>query len=111
MSDYLKYRGKCKELAEELVEKNPELTLVRGHYFCPIWNTDEKHWWTVDKDGNVHDPTAEQFPSKGKGIYTPFDGMLICEECGKKITEDKVIFQGRFPCCSEMCAMRLVGLA
>ena len=38
-SDYLKYRGKCKEMSEALVANNPALRLVRGHYWCPIWNT------------------------------------------------------------------------
>ena len=33
---YKKFRGKCKEVCEEACEKDPSLTLVRGHYFCPI---------------------------------------------------------------------------
>lgn len=46
-SDYLKFRGKCKELSEEACRKDSTLTLVRGHYFCPFWNTEEPHWWTI----------------------------------------------------------------
>jgi hypothetical protein len=30
MTDYVKYRGKCKELAEDLVRRRPGLRLVRG---------------------------------------------------------------------------------
>jgi hypothetical protein len=33
-SDYMKYRGKCKEMSEALVKENPKLRLVRGHYYC-----------------------------------------------------------------------------
>ena len=33
-SDYMKYRGKCKEICEQEIVKNPSLTLVRGTYWC-----------------------------------------------------------------------------
>lgn len=46
ISDYMKYRGKCKELCEQAIKDDTTLTLIRGHYFCPIWNKDEPHWWT-----------------------------------------------------------------
>jgi len=67
--DYLTYRGKCKDLSEEAVRKDPELRLVRGHYFCPIWKREEQHWWCVRKDGTIHDPAKYQFPSRGLGVY------------------------------------------
>lgn len=50
MSDYLKFRGKCKELSEAACAEDPSLALVRGHYYCPIWNVTEPHWWTVRPD-------------------------------------------------------------
>jgi hypothetical protein len=78
-------RGKCKEMCEKLVRDNPELTMVRGFYWCPIWNKDEPHWWCKDKQGNIVDPTVNQFPSKGVGYYTEFDGFITCEMCGKRI--------------------------
>lgn len=109
-SDYSKYRGKCKEMCEEAIRDNPELTIVRGHYFCPIWNSDEQHWWTVRLDGSIYDPTAKQFPSKGAGIYTEFDGIVTCEECGKTLPEEQAKFQGKYPVCSTKCGLRLVGL-
>lgn len=109
-SDYSKYRGKCKELCAEAIQKDPSLRLVRGYYFCPIWNTEEQHWWTVKPDGTIHDPSAKQFPSKGCGIYTEFDGTVTCEECGKKIKEEDCIMQGPYPVCSTLCACRLVGV-
>jgi hypothetical protein len=111
MSDYLKFRGKCKELSEAAVIVDPTLTLVRGHYFCPIWNSEEQHWWTVRQDGSIYDPSAAQFPSKGCGIYTPFDGTVECSECGKSMMEDDVNrFESRYAFCSSRCYGRFVGL-
>jgi len=109
MTDYEKYRGKCKEMSEELIAKDPSLTLVRGHYTCPIWG-DQEHWWCTKADGTIVDPTAKQFPSKGHGVYTPFNGVCICEECGKEVLEENAIMMGRYPTCSGICAKRLVGL-
>jgi hypothetical protein len=109
-SDYILYRGKCKEMSEAAVAADPTLTLVRGHYFCPIWNSDEPHWWTVRQDGTIYDPTARQFPSKGMGIYTPFDGMVSCAECGKTVHEDKADIEGNYAFCSYECHGRFVGV-
>ena len=109
--DYLKYRGKCKEFSEALILERPELTLVRGHYFEPTWGRDEAHWWCVDPEGTIVDPTAKQFPSGGvKELYTEFDGVIFCEQCEEQTTEDTMVLAGRYPCCSEACALRLVGL-
>jgi hypothetical protein len=104
-------RGKCKEMSEELVKKDPTLTLVRGWYYEPLWNKDEEHWWTKTIEGEIIDPTASQFPSGGiPEFYTEFDGTMSCSECGKKISEKVAKFAGRYPVCSTKCAMRLVGL-
>ena len=45
-NDYLIYRGKCKEMAEAAAAEDTSLTVVRGHYLCPIWG-EQAHWWTV----------------------------------------------------------------
>ena len=110
LSNYQKYRGKCKEFCEDLVVKDPSLKLVRGHYYCPIWNKDEPHWWCTNSVGEIVDPTAKQFPSNGHGIYEEFDGFTNCEECGKRINESDMMLQGRYPVCSTKCACRLVGV-
>jgi len=34
---YDKYRGKCKEYCDAAVAADSTLTLVRGHYWCPVW--------------------------------------------------------------------------
>lgn len=107
-NEYLKYRGKCKEFSEKACKIDPTLTLVRGFYYDPIWGK-EQHWWTKRPDGTIYDPTRKQFPSKGKGVYVEFDGFVTCEICNKRIREKEAIFQGRFPTCSDKCAMSLLG--
>ncbi|HEY6019200.1 MAG TPA: hypothetical protein VIY48_04655 [Candidatus Paceibacterota bacterium] len=110
-TDYQKFRGKCKELVDAVIASDPSLTAVRGHYFCPIWNTEEPHWWATTPDGKIVDPSAKQFPSKGNGMYTPFNGLVPCAECGAEMKEDEVArTEGRYGFCSTKCAMRFVGL-
>ena len=101
MSNYIKYRGKCKEMCDELIKENPELTLVRGHYICTFNNKKEEHWWTVDLNGEIVDPTKLQFLDAGMGEYIEFTGAVECEECGKVVDENDAIFAGRYPVCNE----------
>lgn len=35
-TDYMKYRGKCKEMSEQACLLDSSLTLVRGYYYCPV---------------------------------------------------------------------------
>lgn len=108
---YQRYRGKCKELSEALIVERPDLNLilVRGHYYDFQWG-EQEHWWTQSPDGTIYDPTKDQFPSRGRGIYVEFDGMCTCENCGKEVREEDAQFAGRYPCCSYECCKRLVGL-
>jgi hypothetical protein len=106
--DYLTYRGKCKEFSEAAVADDPSLTLVRGHYICPIWG-EQPHWWTKRADGTVFDPTAKQFPSKGFGEYIEFSGVVSCSECGKKMKEDEAEYESNYCFCSYECHGRFVG--
>jgi len=108
-TDYAKYRGRCKEMSEALVSQNPNLTLVRGYYDCPFWGL-QPHWWVKDREGNVIDPTAKQFPSKGMGEYIEFDGNVECSECGKQMREEQARFESNYAFCSVKCNMRFVGL-
>jgi len=110
ISNYVKYRGKCKELSEQACQDDPTLTLVRGFYFCPIWNKEEQHWWTVHPNGEIHDPSCLQFPSAGHGIYTPFNGMVACDECGKEVPEEEARFESRYAFCSGTCLHRFIGI-
>jgi hypothetical protein len=110
-SDYEIYRGKCLEFSEKAVAEDPTLTLVRGHYYCPIWNSEEAHWWTVRPDGTIYDPTAKQFPSKGMGLYTPFNGVIKCEECGVAVKEEEAYgIDTNYRFCSGICYGRFVGV-
>ena len=108
-SDYLEFRGKCKEMSEDLIRLNPTLKLVRGHYICPYWG-EQPHWWTVDDMGIINDPTARQFPSKGMGHYVPFNGIVSCSQCGKEILESEADFESNYAFCSISCHMGFVGL-
>jgi hypothetical protein len=107
---YEKFRGKCHELSLQAIEEDPTLTLVRGHYYCPIWNKEEAHWWTVRPDGTIHDPSKAQFPSGGLGTYTPYKGVVTCEECGQELPEAEATFDGHHVFCSSECYGRCVGL-
>lgn len=107
-SDYQKYRGKCKEMSEARVKANPTLMLVRGYYYCPVWG-EQPHWWTKAADGTIHDPTKDQFPSKGSGVYVEFDGNVECSNCGKSMKEEEADIAGNYAFCSYECHGRFVG--
>jgi hypothetical protein len=109
-SDYLRFRGKCQSLCKAAIDADSTLRLVRGHYYCPIWNSREPHWWTVRIDGAIHDPSKYQFPSRGNGTYEEFDGMFECSECGKRVSEDKADIEGNYVFCSYECHGRFVGV-
>jgi hypothetical protein len=111
LSDYLKYRGKCKEYVEKAVKEDPTLLAVRGFYYDAAWGR-QAHWWCLKQDGTIFDPTAKQFPSKGYGVYEEFDGFIECEECGKTVHESKAIIvgNGNYAVCSYECNLKLVGL-
>jgi len=108
-SSYTKYRGRCKEYAEKACKEDSSLTLVRGYYHCWSWGKQE-HWWCKRPDGSIYDPTVDQFPKPHAGRYEEFRGFFTCEECGREVAEDAAIPVGGYACCSERCALSLVGL-
>ena len=59
----------CAEATSLLIIEFPELTRVRGHYYCVVWG-EREHWWCVDPQDNIVDPTASQFPTKGGAIMS-----------------------------------------
>ncbi len=107
-SDYLKYRGKCKEYCERAIRLFPALKIKRGHYYDFMWG-EQQHWWCVRPDGTVFDPTAKQFPSRGSGDYVEFDGLFSCEQCGDKVREEEASVDGHHVFCSSECYARCVG--
>jgi len=93
--------GDCLKWAEAMRAVFPELTLVRGHYYCIVWGQ-RGHWWLVAPDGKIVDPTADQFPTKGTGVYEPHvegtkEPTGKCPNCGGYAYDHKT-------CCSEECA-------
>jgi hypothetical protein len=109
IDDYTRYRGKCKQMSEAAVAADPTLTLVRGHYYCPVWG-EQAHWWCKKQDGTIVDPTKDQFPSKGRGEYVEFDGKVSCSNCGKEINEEDGDYESNYVFCSDRCHRQFVGV-
>lgn len=85
--------GACREVTKDMQKEFPELRRVRGHYYCWVWGKRE-HWWL--EDGEVIDPTASQFPSKGKGRYEEWQGLEPtgkCPNCGEYCFEGEQVHQ------------------
>ncbi len=61
----------------------PELTRVQGHVDIVYSERAEEHWWLIDSDGEIIDPTASQY-SKIVGYYEwgPGDDLYECINCG-----------------------------
>jgi len=86
--------GLCQEYAELMAGEFPELRAVYGYY-----NIDDRsfpHCWCVDTDGNVIDPTVEQFGTGGQYVQKrnitdiPDQLRKIAHEAAKLIvSEDK----------------------
>jgi len=92
--------GNCAEITLAMGRQFPGLQRVRGHYMCPVWG-ERAHWWMVDANGNVVDPTADQFPSRGTGEYIPWvegaqEPTGMCPNCGGAVYDGGTV-------CSENC--------
>lgn len=90
----------CREVTEEMRKKFPELTRVRGHYHCVLWGRCP-HWWLITAEGEIIDPTASQFPSRGAGYYEPWDESKP-EPTGKCLNCGDYCYNGD-ACCSDSC--------
>ena len=87
--------GQCKEVTRQMAETFPELKRIRGHYYCWAWG-ERAHWWLADTNGTIIDPTAQQFPSKGKGEYVTVGGeWKKCSACNGKGGHTKVTSHGK----------------
>jgi|AMWB02.1.fsa_nt_gi hypothetical protein len=89
---------KCATATLEMVSAFPELTRIRGHvWLCGGY--ERPHWWCIDKNGDVVDPTASQF--NGIVMYEPWDESLpeptgVCANCGGYTYNHAT-------CCSDKC--------
>lgn len=88
VTNYMKYRGKCKEMSEALVAEDPSLRLAKGFYYAAGWGP-QGHWWCVKPDGTIVDPTKLQFPCEGRGHYEEIDENTVtqCAACDNAVTE------------------------
>jgi len=109
LSNYAKYRGKCKEMVDDLCSKDSTLTPVRGHHYCWCFGK-QAHWWATKPDGTIVDPTVNQFPKPHIGEYVPFDGIVECEQCQKLVPEHDASFYGRYAFCSSHCQLQFLGV-
>ena len=98
--------GACAERTLEMQQAFPELVRVRGHYFDGRWGR-RAHWWLVDPQGAIVDPTASQFPSGGNGVYEQWEEGAE-EPCGHCINCGGECFRsrgGNSSVCSEACGI------
>jgi len=98
--------GQCAEHTLAMQAQFPELVRVRGHYDCPIWG-EREHWWLKTAEGEIVDPTAKQFPTKGHGEYKEWDETQpeptgMCPNCGGYAYDNKT-------CCSDKCHREYVA--
>lgn len=84
--------GVCNHYTKLMGKVFPELRRARGFYFCSSWGRRE-HWWLVTLAGEIVDPTAAQFPSRGCGVYRELTDEEVerevpigrCANCGDDI--------------------------
>lgn len=80
--------SRCREASEDMVKDFPSLTVVRGHVYCPHPWGKRGHWWCVEADGTIVDPTASQFPVVFRyEAYVEGDDVRLgtCMNCGGEI--------------------------
>lgn len=98
--------GKCKEACEEMVLEFPHLRMQHGFYHDSLWGL-RPHWWLVDTDDSVVDPTRFQFPTRGGGEYRPLkleqEPIGKCLYCGEWLYVDGYDSSFCSPDCARLC--------
>jgi hypothetical protein len=84
----------------------PELRLARGLIYDACWG-DRTHWWCVDPDGNIIDPTDSQFPCLMPGSYQELgDNDRIpsgrCLNCGETVYDGQTF-------CNDLCSSEMAA--
>ena len=81
----------CVQATLDMVACFPELTRVKGHvytsegYYRP-------HWWCLDPEGNIIDPTGHQFGPGGPVKYDEHEGEEPhgkCLDCGNLLYREQ----------------------
>jgi hypothetical protein len=98
--------GQCQQWVTRMQDAFPELRIVRGHvrpYGVKIVGKPHgyPHWWLITPDGQIIDPTREQFPWV-RLTYEPWDESQNeptgkCLHCGEYCYNSEA-------CCSQSCA-------
>jgi hypothetical protein len=88
----------CREVTKDMQLQFPELNRVKGHYLCLVTNSMYTHWWMESKEGDIIDPTSEQFTFLG-GVYLKYEGE---EPTGKCLNCGNLIYNYNF-FCSDIC--------
>lgn len=110
--------GKCRGAVEDMKAHFPELKIEKGYVVHPFIQPDTlikndfhgvPHWWLIDEEGSIVDPTESQFPKPLE--YSPYSeelhGLLPvgkCMECGDLFYPPKE--PGNF--CDEECSDRFM---
>lgn len=92
--------NQCEGISLKMSQDFPELMRVRGFYYDIIWGIQE-HWWCETSAGEIVDPTASQFPTRGKGGYrsvksTAPEPSGKCIDCGNYVYDGKTF-------CNDSC--------
>lgn len=93
-------RGQCATVTKRMAEAFPELRRVRGHYVCPLEGC-RAHWWMETPNGQIIDPTQDQFVSCGQGTYEEYVGL---EPTGRCLNCGEVLY-GSEAFCNAACAI------
>jgi hypothetical protein len=91
----------CGTFTRAMAERFPDLKRVPGFYYAPDSDASHgEHWWLEDAQGAIVDPTADQFPSQGRGRYVRYSPRIHkllkgkCMGCGRSLYTR----EGTYPC-------------
>lgn len=98
-------KRQCEQITLKMKKTFPELIRVRGFY-CPFLETKMQHWWLKTKEGNIIDPTKEQFSSNRYFHYEEWkegdkEPTGKCLNCGEYCYDSN-------QCCSKKCYKEFV---
>jgi hypothetical protein len=81
--------GQCEKAVEEMKGVFPELEVKKGYAICPEPWGKRGHWWLLDEEGKIIDPTRSQFTCGVFGYeeYVEGDDVRVgkCMNCGDEI--------------------------
>lgn len=83
-----KIKGLCSIATEQMVKEFPDLKRVRGHVQDALITREVEHWWCIDDENNIIDPTASQF-----------NFIISYDERDESLPEPT----GKCPNCGEYC--------